>query len=227
METSFDEIYCLNQLIRSDDRISSLSINDFYLVMWKYLQYSIANFQYDCKEDLNNYIPYSQTVYNFVCDGISNVFSLTPPPTQTDINFYICSRLGANEPYKQIQNYVYDSINYTITTEDTLPIQTEVIITSYEVGKFNFDLSLDEKRILSEGMVTPWLEEQVNEINLARFAIFGGSAKMHSQAEHLGKLDQRITNQYNLILRLINQYSYRTSQTNLKGLGGRYYAKSE
>lgn len=226
METSFDKIYCMNQIIRSDNRMSSLTTSDFYLIMWKYLQYSIANFEYDCKKIKDNYVPYSQTIYNFVCNGIDNVFLLTPSPAQTDLLFYICYRTADNAPYVEISNYTYNSTNYTIETSSVLPDNAQLMITAYEIGKFNAVLSLDEMRILSEGMMIPWIEEQINEINLTRFAIYGGSAKMHSQAEHLKNLNDRLTNQYNLILRLINHYSYRTSETNLQGLGGRYYVKS-
>jgi len=227
METSFNEIYCMNQLIKSDSRMQSYSSNDFYLIMWKYLQFAIADFVYDCKQDLNNYVPYSQTTYNFICDGIDKVFSLTPAPTQTDILFYIDYSSNENEPYTEITEYTYDDINNTITIDDVKPQGTKVTIVAYEIGKFNLKLTLDEKRILSEAMVTPWLEEQSNELNLQRFAIYGGSAKMYSQGEHIGKSTQKIQNQRDRVEKLINHYSYRKNPDGLSKLGGRYYASSD
>lgn len=226
MGTSFDEIYCMNQLIRSDVRFSEISINDFYLLMWKYLQFSISDFKYDCLKNLTNYTPYSQTIYNFICNGIDNSFHLDPAPTQEDIKFYIYSQIGENIPV-DIDVYTYDNINQIITLNSIPEDGTELTIISYDIGSFNEELDLDEKRILAYGMNIPWLQEQINELNLVRFTVYGGSMKMHSQAEHINRLDNQIKSEVNYINNLINLYSYKTQHNNFDKLGGRYYAGTD
>lgn len=227
MGTSFDEIYTLNNVIKSDSRLNLLSIDDYYFTLWQYLQLAISDFSYDCTKNLNNNVPFSRTMYTYTCNGTDTIFSLGTIPMQTDIKFYIYYKLDSNSDLNEILEYAYDSNNYTITLNDVLPENAILTIISYEIGKFNVVLTYDEKRILSEAMILPFLEEQANEVYLLRYTVYGGSQKQYSQSEHIKNISEKVLNQRNLIDKLITRYSYKTNNTNLLNLGGRYYVNTD
>ena len=53
MATSFEEIYCLNTVIKIDKRLNNKPSYLLYELNWKYLEFAIAMFQFDCRKDLN------------------------------------------------------------------------------------------------------------------------------------------------------------------------------
>ena len=70
-------------------------------------------------------------------------------------------------------------------------------------------------------MNIPYYEEQMTNSKILNFATYGGSIKMHSQAEQL----KTLTSAYQMTKRElegdISNYSYRTAPKGLKGLGAR------
>ena len=50
MATSFEEIYCLNSVIKIDQRLTNKPSYMLYDLYWKYLQLAIPYFQYDCRK---------------------------------------------------------------------------------------------------------------------------------------------------------------------------------
>ena len=70
-------------------------------------------------------------------------------------------------------------------------------------------------------MNLPYYEEQMTNSKVLNFAVYGGSIKMHSQAEHEKILNQVYTTAKRELEGDISHYSYRTAPRGLFGLGGR------
>lgn len=225
MATSFEEIYCLNSVIKNDSRLVGKPDYEIYALNWKYLQLSMPELMYyEClRRKIYDYTPFSLTEYTFTGNGIDNIFELTPAPVLTSTpDFYITKQVTCGESAQQIVSYVWDSENNTITlTNDTPEPGSIISIKVYEIGQFNNDLNLEEKRILATAMVVPYLEEQRDQQKLLNFAVYGGSIKMHSQAEHIKTLDNAIDSQNQLVDRYIGEYSYGHAPLGYPGLGGR------
>lgn len=220
--TSFEEIYCLNAVIKQDQRLVDKPSYMLYDLCWKYLQLSIPYFQYDCRKDLLDLVPFSLTEYSFTGDGESNIFELDPIPASKSLNFYITTQMDCSQPSVQISKYIYDEETHTIMLTDSTPTLGETItIMAYDIGHFNADLNYDEKAILARAMNLPYYEEQMTNSKVLNFAVYGGSIKMHSQAEHEKILTQVYTTTKRELEGDISHYSYRTAPRGLFGLGGR------
>lgn len=219
--TSFEEIYCLNSVIKQDQRLVDKPSYMLYDLCWKYLQLSIPYFQYDCRKDLLDLVPFSLTEYSFTGDGESNIFELDPMPSG-NLDFYITTQIDCSQPSVQITKYVYDEETHSITFMDSTPTLGEnVKIIAYDIGHFNAELNYDEKAILARAMNLPYYEEQMTNSKVLNFAVYGGSIKMHSQAEHEKILNQVYTTAKRELEGDISHYSYRTAPRGLFGLGGR------
>lgn len=223
MATSFEEIYCLNAVIKSDQRLLNKPSYMLYDLCWKYLQLAIPYFQYDCRKNLLDLVPFSLTEYSFTGDGENNIFKLDPAPNVGDSpNFYITLQLDCGQEARPVNDYIWDSENNTITLENVTPALGEIInITVYEIGYFNADLNYDEKAILARAMNIPYYEEQMTSSKILNFAVYGGSIKMHSQAEQLKTITALYQGYKREVEGDISMYSYRTAPKGLKGLGAR------
>ena len=223
MATSFEEIYCLNSVIKIDQRLVGKPSYMLYDLCWKYLQLAIPYFQYDCRKNLLDLVPFSLTEYSFVGDGENNIFKLDPIPEDlTNPDFYIATQLDCGKKATQVLDYQWDSENGTITFKSTTPAPGETVsVVMYQIGQFNAGLNYDEKAILARGMNIPYYEEQMTNSKMLNFATYGGSIKMYSQAEQL----KTLTSAYRMAKRElegdISNYSYRTAPKGLKGLGAR------
>lgn len=223
MATSFEEIYCLNAVIKNDQRLYNKPLYAIYSLNWKYLQMAISLFQYDCRKNLYDNVPFSLTEYSFTGDGINNIFKLEPAPKNIDtIDFYISKQIDCNSPEVQIKNFIWDEINSTITLVDITPeIGSIIRINTYEIGQFNQDLDYDEKRILAEAMNIFYYEEYMTNSKVLNFATYGGSIKMHSQAEQEKVLIEAYRTTKREVEGDINKYTFKTAPHLLYGLGAR------
>ena len=220
MATSFEEIYCLNSVIKIDQRLTDKPSYLLYDLYWKYLQLSIPLFQYDGRKNLLDLVPCSLTKYSFVGDGENNIFQLDSKPEIDNPNFYISTQIDCGQPERSVSEYLYDNINGTITLTNYTPhLGENVTINSYDIGHFNADLGYDEKRILAEAMNIPYYEEQMTNSKILNFATYGGSIKMHSQAEQLKTLTAAYQSAKRELEGDISMYSYRTAPIGLPGLG--------
>lgn len=223
MATSFEEIYCLNAVIKSDQRLLNKPSYMLYDLCWKYLQLSIPYFQYDCRKNLLDLVPFSLTKYSFIGDGENNIFKLDPAPSSEETpNFYINLQIDCSQEARQVNDYEWDSENNTIIFTSVTPaIGENVEIVSYEIGHFNETLNFDEKSILARAMNLPYYEEQMTSSKILNFAVYGGSIKMHSQAEQLKTITALYQGYKREVEGDISMYSYRTAPKGLKGLGAR------
>lgn len=222
MATSFDEIYCLNAVIKSDIRLSQKPSYELELLNWKYLQFAIKEFMYDCRKDLTDYIPFTSTEYSFTGNGVDNIFQLTPAP-ELDMTpeFYIGVQVACGQPMITISSYKWDNENNTLTLDNAPVVGSTIKIVVYQSGQFNEDLNIDEKTILADAMNIPYFEEAISNRKILDFTVYGGSIKMHSQAEHEKVLLSALSEQKNLVMGEINNYSYRTAPFGYGGLGAR------
>lgn len=223
MATSFEEIYCLNTVIKQDSRLLNQPSYALYDLDWKYLQLAIPYFQYDCRKNLLDLVPFSLTTYTFTGDGESNIFELSPAPSNIDdLDFYITLQIDCNQPSRQVTTYTWDSENSAITLTDNTPAIGETIeIKAYTIGYFNADLNYDEKAILARAMNLPYYEEQMTNSKVLNFATYGGSVKMHSQAEQLKTVTAAYQSTKRELEGDVSHYSYRTAPIGLRGLGAR------
>ena len=179
-------------------------------------------FQFDCRKDLKDLIPFSLTKYSFTGDGVNNIFQLDPAPTSENLEFYINTQIDCGQPSVQVTDYLWDDINKTITFTNITPAPGEVVeIYAYVIGQFNCDLEYSEKAILASAMNIPYYQEQLTNSEILQFATYGGSIKMHSQAEQIKNLNETLRNAKREVEGDISNYSCRTAPVGYKGLGAR------
>ena len=219
MLTDFNEIYCLNLVMKNDPRLAKIPINNYYSLCWKYLQVAISRFQYECLYDLTDNVPFMEIDYEYECNGVDNVFELGENSTMTSPNFAIY--LVGGENIEEIKDYEYDEENNSITLVSA-PIEGETLkIAEYQIGHFNSDLTYREKEILAQAMLIPYLEENQNRESLLNQFVYGGSVKIHSQAEHLKTISTALKEQVRMVNNLIIDYTYRANLEEYGGLGTR------
>lgn len=214
MGTLFEDIYALNQIIKSDGRINAKPLNLIYQLYFQYLSFAISYFSDDCYKDLDNIIPFSMREYEFTGNGVDNKFILdTAPPT--DCKFYISVDLDSD------YTYFYDDETLEITITPTPPNLGGIYIAGYIIGEFIETLNMKEKIILAEGMCVPWLEEKRNKEELLSQSISTNDYKRTSQAEHIHQLNISLDNQYwKNVKSMINEYTFKQEPNSLLGLGG-------
>lgn len=219
--TDFDEIYCLNLVMKNDPRLAKIPTNQYYSLCWKYLQVAISRFEYESIPNIRDLVPFSETDYEFVCDGESNEFQLQSLEMTQFPKFYVSYIVG--DSITEIIDYSYDVDTnvLTINCEDGLLEDAILKVAAYDIGHFNVDLGYREKEILAQGMLIPFLEENVNRESLLNQFVYGGSTKIHSQAEHLKTITNALAEQQKLVKNLIIDYTYRASLDKYAGLGTR------
>lgn len=218
--TNYTEIYCLNDVIKNDNRLINKPQNQIYALFSVYLDYAISYFMYDCYVDLNDRILFSQEQYYFNSDGIDKDYLLSPVPP-TSCEFYVGYRATDEDIFTQTYDFVFDSLTNIITINDNIPSGYEVYISGYIIGKFNQTLNLLEKAILSNGMLVPWDQEQLNKNSLLNQMVYGGTTKIYSQGNHIKEVKTIVNNQYfNIVKGMISEYSYKANPNKVKGLGG-------
>jgi len=174
--TLFKEIYEMNEVLKSDNRLINKPQNLIYQLYFTYLKYAIGIFKYDSRVDLTARTDFSMQVYNYIADRSDNVYSLSPIPTPNS-NFYVGYRSDSDAMYTEIHDYVYDNINNTITINDFIDNRSEVYISSYIIGSFDNDLDEYGVDILSEAMLVPWSTEQLMKNSLLSQMVLGEPQK--------------------------------------------------
>jgi len=224
MGTQFTEIYEQSELIRNDDRLNGKSANNLYKLYFDYLKFAIGFFQADCNQNISQYTPFLQQEYHYITNGTDNIFSLSPIPPSSCL-FYIGKSSLNDGNYVEItpDNYTYDSVNQTITIKgDILTINQSIYISGYIIGSFSVILNQMEQMILSEAMLIPWDQEHIHKNSLLNHLIYGGESQPSgTQANQISAVSKVFNSQYDDVVKsMINDYTYKYSVDNLKGLGG-------
>ena len=119
---------------------------------------------------------------------------LTPEDTIRDLqNLLIDAIPGFEFPRKNISDYSIDTINVKRTElkEDDFVINDLLDDDSYVLvdrSSFGVDLTSDEINIIAILMMCGWVQRQVTSIENSRMKYSGTDFKMTSQANHLAKL---------------------------------------
>lgn len=223
MGTNFTEIYELNEVLKSDNRLNSRPTNLIYELYFTYLKYGIGLFKYDSFIDLTARTDFSMKEYSYIANGSDTVFLLDPPPI-SDSMFYVGYRINSDVAYTEIYDtgYVFDEENNTITTNIVIPNNYSVYIASYEIGSFTNTLTESEINILAEAMLIPWSQEKLMKNSLLDHLVYGGSSKTSgTQANHIKEVKDVKNNQhYKVVEGMINRYSFKAAPNSLNALGG-------
>lgn len=227
--TSFEDVYCQAYVIKNDNRIQKLKIYEYYSLCWRYLKYAISLFQYDCLHEppcnplskVQDYYPFYEKDYEYVGDGLESEFYL-PTPDITEYQIYVAIKNIDEDDYVETKQYIYNKDNEKIIFASPPTQNSMVKIVCFYPGTFKSYLDEREVAILAEGMTIPFLEEQQNNRQLLNQVVYGGSVKMHSQAEHLKIVNSVGKNQYSVVDDLIKDYSYKSNRDCYGGLSGRY-----
>ena len=121
--------------------------------------------------------------YNFISDGTSTQYQLTPPPP-TDFNIY-AGVLGEDGIYTEVTNYTVDTVNYTVDFDEPFLLDKQIKIVAYTIGQFNQDLDYDLRMICAEAMNIPFLEENQNNRDILQQLVYSNSWRIFSQNDHL------------------------------------------
>ena len=116
---------------------------------------------------------------------------LTPMDTIRDLqNLLIDAIPGFEFPRKNISDYTFKVENIPteeVASDDFVLLESDSTST-VEHSSFNIELSSEEINILAILMVVAWLQRQISSIELTRMKYSGTDFKMTSQANHLAKL---------------------------------------
>lgn len=217
--TDFNEIYCLNLVMKNDPRLAKIPINIYYSLCWKYLQIAISRFQYESIPDITDNVPFLETDYEYECNGVDTEFQLNEVNFAETPNFNIILTIGDNKT--TIPDYTYNSETNIITLSEAPISGATLQISEYQIGHFNVELTYREKEILAQAMLIPYLEENQNRESLLNQFVYGGSVKIHSQAEHLKTITSALKEQRTMVNNLIIDYTYRANTEGYIGLGTR------
>ena len=219
MATSYNDIYTLNRVIKNDPRLANIDGYELNCLQFKYLQFSISYFLYDCLKDLTDRTDPQTSLYTFIGNGSDDEFLLDPVPEEDSIFVvYVID----NGEQTLITNNTFDSLTNIITLSIIPVLNSSIKVYSYTYGEFNEDLDDREKNILSEGMNVPYKEESAADQNAMKYIVTGKSLRFFSQANHIQTMVDNVNNQmYNTLNSLISEYTYKSSTDKYSGLAGR------
>lgn len=206
--TYFEEIYELATAIMESEEIRQAPLYKKYLFLYRFLQFSISEFNTRCYRDLTTIRPFDYKSYQITGDGLEKEFEISSP-FSFDTKVYI---------EKETENHIFipmSSENYTIDNMKncivfkTAPKDGEKInIYVYEIGYFYDDLEIEEKSILANGMLIAFYQNQLNKSTLLNQQVYGIGAKMYSQAEHIKRLGDLLKMVRYEWTSAINAYTY-------------------
>lgn len=207
--TRFEEIYELADTIIESEEIRQAPLYKKYLFLYKFLQFSIAEFNTRCFRDLTTIEPFSYKTYNIEGDGLETEFAVSD--SISSMSLYIERETARNSrtfvPVHD-SDYSINEINGSVVFADALKDGVRANIFVYETGYFYDDLDFEEKSILANGMVIAFYQNQLNRSTLLNQQVYGVGAKMYSQAEHIKRISDLLkTTRYEWTA-AINAYTY-------------------
>ena len=209
--TYFNEIYELATTIMESEEIRQAPLYKKYLFLYRFLQFSIGEFNTRCYRDLTTICPYSYDKYQIIGDGLENEFEI-PNPLSSDSKVYI-EKESENNIYIPITSvdYTIDNIKNCIAFNVTPKEGEKINIYVYQIGYFYDTLEIEEKSILANGMMIAFYQGQLNKTTLLNQQVYGVGAKMYSQAEHIRRLQDLLKTVRYEWTAAINAYTYTKS----------------
>lgn len=222
MATPFIDIYEKLEIIKDDKRIMNKPTNLLYKLYFSYLEFAIAQFRRDCYKDITSLTKFQQKEFGFISDGVSADYVLTSSILDNS-NFYVGYSKDSTTAYTEISssNYTYNNLTNTITISGiTIPEDYIVYVSNYVIGEFTADLDYDERIILVEGCMIPYLQEQATRNSLLKQMTYGGGQNVYSQANHIKETRDTVKAQEDRVGLLVHNYSYKANPNRVRGLGG-------
>ena len=226
MATSFSEIYCLNKTIKKDSKYNKASDYMINFVMFNYLKMGLGFLYTMVSNDSSSFIDKlkdltepTEIEYNFISDGTSTQYQLTPPPP-TDFNIY-AGVLGEDGIYTEVTNYTVDTVNYKVDFDEPFLLDKQIKIVAYTIGQFNQDLDYDLRMICAEAMNIPFLEENQNNRDILQQLVYSNSWRIFSQNDHLRGVNFVVRDQRDYVDTLIVNYSFSNTKERMLGLIGK------
>lgn len=207
--TRFEEIYELSDIIIESEEIRQAPLYKKYLFLYKFLQFSIAEFNTRCFRDLTTIEPFSYKTYNIVGDGLETEFAVSD--SISSMSVYIERETAKNSmAFVPVfdGDYSINEMNGSVVFADAPKDGIRLNIYVYQTGYFYDDLDFEEKSILANGMVIAFYQNQLNRSTLLNQQVYGVGAKMYSQAEHIKRIGDLLkTTRYEWTA-AINAYTY-------------------
>lgn len=207
--TKFEEVYELADAIIESEEIRQAPLYKKYLFLYKFLQFSIAEFNTRCFRDLTTIEPFSYKTYNIVGDGLETEFAVSD--SISSMSVYIEQEVSKNSRmFAPVfdTDYSINEINGSVVFADAPKDGIRLNIYVYQTGYFYDDLDFEEKSILANGMVIAFYQNQLNRSTLLNQQVYGVGAKMYSQAEHIKRVGDLLkTTRYEWTA-AINAYTY-------------------
>ena len=207
--TRFEEIYELADIIIESEEIRQAPLYKKYLFLYKFLQFSIAEFNTRCFRDLTTIEPFSYKTYNIVGDGLETEFAVSD--SISSMSVYIERETAKNSmAFVPVfySDYSINEMNGSVVFADAPKDGVRLNIYVYQTGYFYDDLDFEEKSILANGMVIAFYQNQLNRSTLLNQQVYGVGAKMYSQAEHLKQLNTILKDTKYEVEGRINAYTY-------------------
>lgn len=211
--TKFEEVYDLATTIMESEEIHQAPLYKKYLMLYKFLQFAIAEFNTRCYRDLTTIQPFSYKSYKLVGDGLESEYGLSSPLstlTQVYIEKETEKHSGIYVPMNDSDfsiNQTNSSIKFSVTPKEGIRIN----VYAYEIGFFYDDLDYEEKSILANGMIIAFYQNQLNRTTVMNQQVYGVGAKMYSQAEHIKRVSDLLKTTRYEWTSAINAYTYSKS----------------
>lgn len=207
--TRFEEIYELASTIIESEEIRQAPLYKKFDILYKFLQFSIAEFNTRCFRDLTTIEPFSYKAYNIVGDGLETEFSISS--SLSSMSLYIeeetAKQSGIFTPMSE-NGYRVNELNGSVVFANPPKDGYRIHVYTYTIGYFYDDLDIEEKSILANGMVVAFYQNQLNRSTLLNQQVYGVGAKMYSQAEHIKRVQALIKETRYEWTAAINAYTY-------------------
>jgi len=225
LSTKLSDVFCLNEMTKNDVRLSKVPKYLFNSISFKYLKIGIGFAQTIISAEYNNFIKDvgvakepEEKDYEFVGNGVDNVFLLDPiPPENSEI--YVGFEVDGD--YVEQKNFTFDDILNTVTTT-TAPLDGQkVLIVAFTDGEFVGDLDYSLQTIMSESMNIAYLEEKQNTSRVLDMLVQSNAWRTFSQNDHLRGVNFVSKDQRSYVENLLKDYSYSHTNNSMMGLIGK------
>lgn len=218
MNTTFEEIYCMANI--DDSVLNVLPNNERNRLLYQHMKYAIGKFEDICYKDIKTYNKFEEYRYEYIMSEGENQLQI-PDELSKEHDIYIGYRKDENEVFVQYVDFEYDDWNNVINLYSQIPDKYEILVSFYNAGSFNCELSTKEKTILALGVEYSWRNSKENKTALLNQRVYLGSTKMYSQANHISTLQNLSKETYFQLEKEIKDYSYLCNPKKLNGLVGK------
>lgn len=225
MPTKLSDIYCLNEVIKNDIRLSKVPKYLFNSISFKYLKIGIGFAQTIISAEYNDFIKQvsvnvapTEEDYEFIGNGVDNEFLLNPAPP---LNSEIYVGFEVDGEYVEQKNFTFDSVLNVVTTTNIPLLNQKVLIVAFTDGEFVGDLDYSLQTIMAESMNIGYLEEKQNTSKLLDTLVHSNTWRVFSQNDQLRGVNFVAKDKRNTVESLLKDYSYSHTGNSMLGLIGK------